>query len=324
MSVPQLLKPIALPILAIACVLVALPACGNASANVSARVSQDSGEPTCKKPDGQSIEVSSNAGTAGRLGTSAGLEGEEGVTTDFLKLLGEGALDFGEEKGLGWLLSVVSGQQEELDPAHVDEQFAEVNRKLDALGDQQYEDCQALVLAIHQAKVNDDMNSYSLLASQMSDQIGLLETYSDDFNDIVGELQSNGGDIDALNDTYKDDLRAMIEGTKDGLLNIINTINIKMAGNSPGATRDGLVLHPGSDRPIPLRPVQDAHLHPGLPQRRRGSAGLLGGADRPGRVPLQQRRSPGLHGSGGLHAHKRHQERGAARQPGSEGHPALE
>ena len=242
MSVRQFLKCIALPILATTCVLVALSACAGASAapaNVSARVaahvSQDSGEPTCQKPDAQSIEVSSSAGTSGRLGTSAGLEGEEDVTSHFLKLIGDGALSFGEEKGLGWLLSVVTGQQEQLDPAHVDEQFDEVNRKLDALGDQQYEDCQALVSAIHQAKVNDDLNAYSLLASEMSDQIGQLQTYQDDFQDIVDELQSNGGDISALNDTYKDDLRAMIEGTKDGLLNIINTINIKMAGNSPGA-----------------------------------------------------------------------------------------
>ena len=242
MSVRQFLKCIALPILATTCVLVALSACAGASAapaNVSARVaahvSQDSGEPTCQKPDAQSIEVSSSAGTSGRFGTSAGLEGEEDVTSHFLKLIGDGALSFGEEKGLGWLLSVVTGQQEQLDPAHVDEQFDEVNRKLDALGDQQYEDCQALVSAIHQAKVNDDLNAYSLLASEMSDQIGQLQTYQDDFQDIVDELQSNGGDISALNDTYKDDLRAMIEGTKDGLLNIINTINIKMAGNSPGA-----------------------------------------------------------------------------------------
>lgn len=79
MSVRQFLKCITLAILATTCVLVALSACAGASAapaNVSARtsarvaahLSQDSGEPTCQKPDGQSLEVSSSAGTSGRLG----------------------------------------------------------------------------------------------------------------------------------------------------------------------------------------------------------------------------------------------------------------
>ena len=101
MSVRQFLKRISLPILATTCVLVTLSACADASAapaNVSAHVSEDSGEPTCQKPDGQSIDVSSSAGTAGRLGTSAGLEGEEDITSHFLKLIGDGALSFGEER----------------------------------------------------------------------------------------------------------------------------------------------------------------------------------------------------------------------------------
>lgn len=233
MSLPRLLKFISLPILATVCVLVALSACGGVSAapaNVSRRVSGqasvDGGEPTCKKPDAQSIEVSSN---------SAGAEGELGIGGEFLTLIGEGAFHFTEDKGLGWLLSLVTGQQQELDPAHVDEQFDQVNRKLDALAQQQFDDCEALAAAIQQAKVNDDLNHYANLSSQVDDQLADLRTYQNDFTDILDELQRNGGDVGALNSGYEDDMRAMIAGTDKGLPNIIDNLDTKMAENKPSA-----------------------------------------------------------------------------------------
>jgi hypothetical protein len=74
----------------------------------------------------------------------------------------------------------------------------------------------------------------------MAEQLGLLDTYQQDFDDIVAALQANGGHVDALSTKYKNDMNDMLSGGAGGLRFVINTIDERMAGTQPGA--DGMVL----------------------------------------------------------------------------------
>ena len=203
----------------------------NERADIGATARVGSGEPECAKPTGQSVQAVGATGTS--ASTTALLGGEEGGNV-FLTLLGEGALHFGEDEGLGYLLKVITGEQG-LDPAQIDQQFDMVNTKLDALAEQQYQDCTALLSALAAVKTNDDKNAYDGLVSGMADQTGLIVTYQQDFDNVVAALGRNGGDVNALNSSYKDDLKDMISGGPDGLRNVINTINTRQVASSPGA-----------------------------------------------------------------------------------------
>jgi Bacterial Ig-like domain (group 3) len=204
----------------------------NERADIGATARVGSGEPECAKPTGQSVH---SVGATGPSGSTTSLLGGEGGGGAFLTLLGESAFAFGEDEGLGWLLNIVTGGHPGLDPAQIDQQFDTVNTKLDSLAQQQYDDCTALLSALAAAKTNSDKNAYDGLVDDMADQVGLVVTYQQDFDNIVAALGRNGGDVNALNSGDKDDLRDMISGGPDGLRNVINTINVHQVANSPGA-----------------------------------------------------------------------------------------
>jgi hypothetical protein len=169
------------------------------------------------------------------LGSSLLGSAEESTGLALLKLLGEGALSFGLDEGLGWLLKMVGGQEKSVDPAELDRQFDQVNTKLDSLAEQQYNDCNTLLAALEAAKVNGDKNTYTTLAGEMGTQIGYLVTYEQDYDAIINALQRNGGSVDALNSGYKNDMKSMISGGPDGLRNIVNTIDSYEEVRQPGA-----------------------------------------------------------------------------------------
>ncbi len=146
-----------------------------------------------------------------------------------------GAVGFAEDEGLGWLLNLMGGGEKGLSPAEVDQQFDLVNSKIDALSTQQYQNCTAVLATLAQLSTNVDKDAYDNVVSPMANQIGLVTTYQQDFNDILSALGRNGGHVDALSSDYKDDMKDMLSGGPNGLRNVVNTINVLEGGNQPGA-----------------------------------------------------------------------------------------
>jgi Bacterial Ig-like domain (group 3) len=185
-------------------------------------------DPSCDPPTGQSVQ------SAGEVDIdTAGGEGSVGL--EFLKMLGEGAFTFGEEEGLGWLLSVIGGEQPSLDPAEIDQQFDQVNANLHALSQQESDDCQAVLATLAALRTDVDKDAYDNLAASMGQEIALVETYDQDYTKIVTDLGQNGGHVDALSSDDKKNMGEMLAGSKNGLRNIINTMNQLEAGAQPGA-----------------------------------------------------------------------------------------
>jgi hypothetical protein len=204
------------------------------SLSVTARAQQglaaaqsSSGEPSCDPASGQS------APSAAQVEVVPGQQ--ENVGLEIFKMLGEGAFSFGEEEGLGWLLSVIGGQEPSLNPAEIDQQFDQVNAKLDALSKQESDDCTAILATLAALKNQVDRDAYDNLVTPMGVQIGLVNTYDQDYQAIVTALGQNGGRVDALSSSLKDDMRDMLSGGPSGIRNIINTMNVLEAGDQPGA-----------------------------------------------------------------------------------------
>jgi Bacterial Ig-like domain (group 3) len=166
-----------------------------------------------------------------------------GVVKNVLHFLGEGAAvwaeDEGLDEGLGWILNSLGGQSEspKVDPAVIAQQFADVNSKLDALGNQQYLDCQAVLGELDQLKDVVLQSAYDLQAQPMTGLITKVQQFQDDFNLIAEKLIENGGDVDALAATYKQDMVEMTSGGELGLPYIIKQIAAYEAATVvPGAS----------------------------------------------------------------------------------------
>ena len=197
---------------------------------LAAAVRASSGDPTCAAPTQQSVQQSV------QLDVQTESEGEGGsIAGEIFKELGVGAVGFAEDEGLGWLLNLMGGGEKGLSPAEVDQQFDLVNSKIDALSTQQYQDCTAVLATLAQLSTNVDKDAYDNVVSPMANQIGLVTTYQQDFNDILSALGRNGGHVDALSSDYKDDMKDMLSGGPNGLRNVVNTINVLEGGNQPGA-----------------------------------------------------------------------------------------
>ncbi|HTT90664.1 MAG TPA: Ig-like domain-containing protein [Acidimicrobiales bacterium] len=188
-----------------------------------------SGDPTCAEPtqqSGQTVQSDVQAETVGEGGSVAG---------EIFRELGLGAVGFAEDEGLGWLLNLIGGGENGLSPAEVDQQFDLVNSKIDALSNQQYQDCTAVLATLAQLSTNVDKDAYDNLVGPMAREIALVTTYTQDFDNIVSALGRNGGQVDALSSDYKADMEKMVSGGPDGLRDIVNTINVLEGGNQPGA-----------------------------------------------------------------------------------------
>ncbi len=154
--------------------------------------------------------------------------------------LWSGAVNYGEDAYFGWIMGAIfGGKSDSIDPAQVQQDFQQVSSQLNNLSQAQYDDCTAIIDTLQAMQSDTDSGLYSNLAGQMADQLGALQTYQDDFNSILSTLQANGGNGSALSSDEKADLEDMINGSQDGLLGIINTINDKEVGGQPGA--DGMV-----------------------------------------------------------------------------------
>jgi Bacterial Ig-like domain (group 3) len=185
-------------------------------------------DPSCDTPTGQSVQ------SAGQVDIdTAGGEGSVGL--EILKMLGEGAFHFSEDEGLGWLLSVIGGEQPSLNPAEIDQQFDQVNANLHALSQQEADDCQAVLATLAALKTDVDKDAYDNLAASMGQEIALVETYDQDYTKIVTVLGQNGGHVDALSSDDKKNMEEMMAGGQNGLRNIINAMNQLEAGSQPGA-----------------------------------------------------------------------------------------
>jgi hypothetical protein len=193
---------------------------------VAAAVRITSGDPTCAAPTQQSVQLDVQTESEGEGGSIAG---------EIFKELGLGAVGFAEDEGLGWLLNLMGGGENGLSPAEVDQQFDLVNSKIDALSNQQYQDCTAVLATLAQLSTNVDKDAYDNLVSPMAHEIALVTTYTQDFDNIVSALGRNGGQVDALSSDFKKDMEDMVSGGADGLRDIVNTMNVLEGGNQPGA-----------------------------------------------------------------------------------------
>ena len=148
-----------------------------------------------------------------------------------LKFLAEGAVDWGLDEGLsgglGWVLNSLGFESKspQIDPAVVAEQFADVNTKLGALGQQQYQDCLAVQDAVDRVVGTQLQASYDELAQPVVDLIAQVQTYQTDFNMIAEKLIENGGNVDALSPRYKQDMVDMTGGGQEGIPAIVRRID---------------------------------------------------------------------------------------------------
>ena len=179
---------------------------------------------------------SSVAATAGtRTTPAAGLGEDDPLGTVLLQLLGRTAVTFAVNQGFGWVLNLLGGGQPKLDPAEINAQFDQVNTKLDALGQQQYADCTAVLAALQQAQNTTDKDAYTNLVSPMSTQIGYLVTYQNAYDNVVAALSANGGHVDRLSSTNTNAMRDMISDGTTGLPSIIDQMNVLESASQPGA-----------------------------------------------------------------------------------------
>ncbi len=190
------------------------------------------GDPSCNAPSSGVSGTRVRPRAAGRSGL---VGGESSAGGALLSLLGEGAILFGEDNALGWLLSAAGGGQSGVTPEQLNAQFDTVNTKLDALSAQQYADCTAILQALQQATTTTDKDAYTNLVTPMSTQIGYLVTYQHDYDNVLTALSQNGGHVDQLSSTNRDALRDMISGGTTGLPGIIDQIDVLESNSQPGA-----------------------------------------------------------------------------------------
>jgi Big-like domain-containing protein len=148
-----------------------------------------------------------------------------------LEFLFEGAADWGLgqglDAGLGWILDSLGGGENEksqIDPAVIAQQFANVDARLDALGNQQYQDCQAVLKAIDKVQGTVLQTAYDLQALPLTGVLAQIQTDQKAFNLIALHLIENGGNVDALPVRDKQAMIAMTSNT-DGLPHIIDQID---------------------------------------------------------------------------------------------------
>jgi Bacterial Ig-like domain (group 3) len=149
-----------------------------------------------------------------------------------LTFLAEGAaewgLDQGLDAGLGWILNSLGGGENEksqIDPAVIAQQFANVDSKLDALGNQQYQDCKVVLDAVNKVLDATLQTAYNKQAQPITELIADIQQYQDDFNLIAEALIENGGNVNALPAPYKQDMIDMTAGNENGLPGILKRIN---------------------------------------------------------------------------------------------------
>jgi hypothetical protein len=151
---------------------------------------------------------------------SANSAKEGGVVYELLRLLGEGALDFAEEEGLGWVLSLLTGEHGR--DEKVIAEIEEANSKLDALSDA-VKDLRAEVDEISR-KIDD--STFQGIISNLSGTLGQLATYEQDF-DILSS-RPVGYVLDGTD-------MAKLESMRENLPTIINTINQTINSSQPNA-----------------------------------------------------------------------------------------
>jgi hypothetical protein len=178
------------------------------------------GGPTCAAPT-----VSSGLTGPTGLKGSPGLLGADADPLGIIGVLAEGAESWGEDYGLGWLLNLVSGQQPSVDAAKIQSQVDTIDSQLGSLAQQQYKDCQDMLSAINGAVDNADKGFYDDEATDVGNYVNSVENYQTDFGEIVGALQADGGDVNALSSTYKGDIEDMLSGTPTGLRGLVDQIN---------------------------------------------------------------------------------------------------
>jgi hypothetical protein len=185
--------------------------------------------------------TSSGASVTKSLKTDRGLLGDDGGSAllSFLGDLGTGAVEYAEDDGLGWALSLMGVQQPGLDAAQVSSELSSISTQVGSLAQQESDDSSAVQAALTELTNDINERAYSAQVVQMDQYVGDVTTYQGDFDDIEAALQENGGDVTALNSTCKQDLEAMVSGTSDGLQWDIAQIAGAEGGGS--ASSDNLV-----------------------------------------------------------------------------------
>ncbi|HTT92692.1 MAG TPA: Ig-like domain repeat protein [Acidimicrobiales bacterium] len=181
------------------------------------------GGPTCAPPT-----LVPNSGTStNTVSLKAGptLLGDDADPLGIIGILADGAESWGEDYGLGWLLNLVSGQQPNVDAAKIQSQVDTIDSQLGSLAQQQYQDCQDMLSAINKAVNTVDKGFYDDEATDVGNYVNSVENYQSDFNQIVDDLQADGGDANALSSQDKQDLEAMLSGTPTGLRGLVDQIN---------------------------------------------------------------------------------------------------
>ena len=143
---------------------------------------------------------------------------------------------FADNQGFGWILDVLGGGQSGVDPAQIQDQLTTINTKLNSLSQDQYQDCEAILSTLNDLKVQADFNAYNTAATAMSGPVSYIVTYQQDYNQIISDLQQNGGNVNALSPINKQEMVDMLSGdpTK-GLRGIMNSIAGLEGGTQVGA-----------------------------------------------------------------------------------------
>ena len=134
------------------------------------------------------------------------------------------------------MLNLLGGGQSNIDAAQIENQLSAINSKLDTLAQDQYQDCEAILSALSDIKVQNEINAYNAAATAMSTPVSYIVSYQQDYNGIVADLQQNGGHVNELDSIDKQDMVDMLSGdpTK-GLRPIMNTIAGLEGGTQVGS-----------------------------------------------------------------------------------------
>ena len=208
-----------------------------------------------ERTDGPTLAASRTPQGPERRGATGGLAsaapgsvgGELSAGTlaiSLIKFLGEGAGVWGEGWALdefaGWILPILGVDQPDpgpqLDPTEVKQRFDAIDSRLDAIQQQQADDCRVIMDALHDLKAEGDANTYSQLAANLNVPFSALDVYQTAYDRIAVELRANGGHVEQLPDELKSSMVAMRALSTTGLVGVVDEVNAGLAGNQPGAS----------------------------------------------------------------------------------------
>ena len=215
--------------------------------SVKAGVGAPTDDQGCAMPSSESVgSRSKGSRQSGRstAGVGAAETAELGavpeLAKDLLRLLGEGALDWAEEEGLGaaagWILNLLGVDQEkpQVSPEQVEAGFAEVKSQLTDIENQMAADCQLFMNEFKELSNQIDIKTYTVLNGLINGYATKIGTHQNEFDLIREELEANGGQVDQLPPALKSDMTKMLTS----LPGLVDQINGKMVDSG---VADGMI-----------------------------------------------------------------------------------